>query len=129
MFTRRVILLFVLFTLAFAVLAIRLAVFQLAQADQWSQQATRFVQRHYLIETRRGTIFDAKRYALKQGMVNPVSSSILRKWEAPHGGIPRAIVQTQQNAKACLREYRMRGFEVDVMERNVPDGGSETIRS
>ena len=66
MFTRRIILLFVLFVAGFLALAIRLATFQVAQADDWSRLATRFIERHYLIDTHRGTILDSKGRPLAQ---------------------------------------------------------------
>ena len=66
MLNRRLIILFILFTLGAAALAIRLARLQLVQADQWRQEMRVLTKRQTRIDTYRGAILDRNGKVLAQ---------------------------------------------------------------
>src|SRR2546423_12363960 len=66
MLNRRLIVLFILFTLGATALAVRLASLQLAQADQWREQMRLFIHQQTQIDTYRGAILDRNGKILAQ---------------------------------------------------------------
>src|ERR1700733_10177712 len=55
-------------------------------------------------------------------MRRPVLSSISSQWEALDADKVNAIVQLEEDAKACLCKNRMRSFESNVITRDISDG-------
>src|SRR5713101_3979149 len=69
-------------------------------------------------------ILDPCRYTPKFGMTGPVLSSVLSQRKVFDVVLVNVIVQSEENTNACLCNNRMRGFEFNVIARDICRGSA-----